>query len=56
MSEVPHHRPLDARVYPRCVEVSLPYDGAGAATALLAANVVWEVVARHALARARTRV
>jgi agmatinase len=39
-----------------CVEVSPPYDGAGAPTALLAANVVWEVVALHALARTRTRV
>jgi agmatinase len=36
-----------------CVEVSPPYDSPGQVTALLAANVVWEVVALHALARTR---
>ena len=36
-----------------CVEVSPPYDSPGQQTAFLAANVVWEMVALHALARAR---
>jgi agmatinase len=35
-----------------CVEVSPPYDSPGQQTALLAANVVWEVIALYALARA----
>jgi len=32
------------------VEVSPPYDGPGAPTALAAANVVWELLALRALA------
>jgi agmatinase len=35
------------------VEVAPPYDGPGQQTALLGANVVWEIIALHALARAR---
>jgi arginase family enzyme len=41
-----------------CVEVSPPYDSAGQTTALLAANVAWEILALAAVAareRATTR-